>query len=96
MTTSANSIRIVQEVWPTEIYNLAVQSHVQVSFKTPGSTANTDAIGTPRILEAGCILRMEKAGRLYQASATESYGLLQEAPQKSETTPFYPSYPMLP
>lgn len=92
MTDSTNIIRIVQEVQPTEIYNLAAQSHVQVSFETPEYTANADAIGTLRILEAMRILNMEKTCRFYQASTSELYGLVQEVPQ-SETTPFYPRSP---
>lgn len=92
MTDSTNIIRIVQEVQPTEIYNLAAQSHVQVSFETPEYTANADAIGTLRILEAMRILKMEKTCRFYQASTSELYGLVQEVPQ-SETTPFYPRSP---
>ena len=92
MTDSTNLIRIIQEVQPDEIYNLAAQSHVQVSFDTPEYTANADAIGTLRILEALRILRMEKAVRFYQASTSELYGLVQEVPQR-ETTPFYPRSP---
>ncbi|MFN5270226.1 MAG: GDP-mannose 4,6-dehydratase, partial [Hyphomonadaceae bacterium] len=89
MTDSTNLIRIVQEVQPDEIYNLAAQSHVQVSFETPEYTANADAVGTLRLLEAIRILGMEKATRFYQASTSELYGLVQAVPQ-SETTPFYP------
>src|SRR3546814_19523455 len=89
MTDSTNLIRIIQEVRPSEIYNLAAQSHVQVSFETPKYTANADAIGTLRILEAIRILGMENSCRFYQASTSELYGLVQEVPQ-SETTPFYP------
>ncbi|MGI9360764.1 MAG: GDP-mannose 4,6-dehydratase [Parasphingorhabdus sp.] len=92
MTDSTNIIRIVQEVQPTEIYNLAAQSHVQVSFETPEYTANADAIGTLRLLEAMRILKMEKTCKFYQASTSELYGLVQEIPQK-ETTPFYPRSP---
>ena len=92
MTDSTNIIRIVQEVQPTEIYNLAAQSHVQVSFETPEYTANADAIGTLRLLEAMRILKMEKTCKFYQASTSELYGLVQEVPQ-SETTPFYPRSP---
>lgn len=92
MTDSTNLIRIMQEVQPTEIYNLAAQSHVQVSFETPEYTANADAIGTLRILEAIRILGMEKKTRFYQASTSELYGLVQEVPQR-ETTPFYPRSP---
>jgi GDPmannose 4,6-dehydratase len=92
MTDSTNLIRIVQDVQPTEIYNLAAQSHVQVSFETPEYTANADALGTLRLLEAIRILRMEKRVRFYQASTSELYGLVQEVPQR-ETTPFYPRSP---
>jgi GDPmannose 4,6-dehydratase len=92
MTDSTNLIRIVQEVQPTEIYNLAAQSHVQVSFETPEYTANSDALGTLRLLEAIRILGMEKVCRFYQASTSELYGLVQAVPQ-SETTPFYPRSP---
>lgn len=92
MTDSTNLIRIIQEVQPVEIYNLAAQSHVQVSFETPEYTANADAIGALRILEAIRILRMEERVRFYQASTSELYGLVQEVPQ-SESTPFYPRSP---
>ncbi|ABV95850.1 GDP-mannose 4,6-dehydratase (plasmid) [Dinoroseobacter shibae DFL 12 = DSM 16493] len=92
MTDSTNLIRVVQEVQPDEIYNLAAQSHVQVSFDTPEYTANADAVGTLRLLEALRILGMEKTTRFYQASTSELYGLVQEVPQ-SETTPFYPRSP---
>lgn len=92
LTDSTNLIRIVQEVQPDEIYNLAAQSHVKVSFETPEYTANADAIGTLRILEAIRILGLEKKTRFYQASTSELYGLVQEIPQK-ETTPFYPRSP---
>jgi len=92
LTDSTNLIRIVQEVRPTEIYNLAAQSHVGVSFETPEYTANADGIGTLRLLEAIRILGMEKTARFYQASTSELYGLVQEVPQ-SETTPFYPRSP---
>lgn len=92
MTDSTNLIRLVKEVQPDEIYNLAAQSHVQVSFDTPEYTANADGIGTLRILEAVRILGMEKTTRFYQASTSELYGLVQEVPQK-ETTPFYPRSP---
>ena len=92
LTDSTNLIRIVQEVRPDEIYNLAAQSHVQVSFETPEYTANADAIGTLRLLEAIRILGLEKKTRLYQASTSELYGLVQEVPQR-ETTPFYPRSP---
>jgi GDPmannose 4,6-dehydratase len=92
MTDSTNLIRIVQETQPDEIYNLAAQSHVQVSFETPEYTANSDAIGTLRLLEAMRILGLEKTSRFYQASTSELYGLVQEVPQ-SEKTPFYPRSP---
>src|ERR1700759_4116273 len=92
LTDATNLIRIVQETQPDEIYNLAAQSHVQVSFETPEYTANADAIGTLRLLEAIRILGMEKACRFYQASTSELYGLVQEVPQR-ETTPFYPRSP---
>ncbi len=92
MTDSTNLIRIIQETKPSEIYNLAAQSHVAVSFETPEYTANADGIGTLRILEAIRILGMEKTCRFYQASTSELYGLVQEVPQ-SETTPFYPRSP---
>lgn len=92
MTDSTNLIRIIQQVQPDEIYNLAAQSHVQVSFDTPEYTANADALGTLRILEAIRILGLEKKTRFYQASTSELYGLVQETPQK-ETTPFYPRSP---
>ena len=92
LTDSTNLIRIVQETKPTEIYNLAAQSHVQVSFETPEYTANSDAIGTLRLLEAMRILGLEKTCRFYQASTSELYGLVQEVPQR-ETTPFYPRSP---
>lgn len=92
MTDSTNLIRIVQSVQPDEIYNLAAQSHVAVSFETPEYTANADAIGPLRILEAIRILGLEKKTRFYQASTSELYGLVQETPQK-ETTPFYPRSP---
>ena len=86
LTDATNLIRIVQEVQPTEIYNLAAQSHVQVSFETPEYTANADALGTLRLLEAIRILRLEKQLRFYQASTSELYGLVREIPQR-ETTP---------
>ena len=92
LTDSTNLIRIVQEVQPDEIYNLAAQSHVQVSFETPEYTANVDALGTLRLLEAIRILGLEKKTRFYQASTSELYGKVQEIPQ-SETTPFYPRSP---
>jgi GDPmannose 4,6-dehydratase len=91
-TDATNLIRIVQETQPGEIYNLAAQSHVQVSFETPEYTANADAIGTLRLLEAIRILGLEKQTRFYQASTSELYGKVQETPQ-SETTPFYPRSP---
>ena len=92
LTDSTNLIRIIQEVQPDEIYNLAAMSHVAVSFETPEYTANADGIGTLRILEAIRILGLEKKTRFYQASTSELYGLVQEIPQK-ETTPFYPRSP---
>lgn len=92
MTDSTNLIRLIQEVRPDEIYNLAAQSHVQVSFETPEYTANADGIGPLRILEAIRILKMEKTCRFYQASTSELYGLVQEVPQR-ESTPFYPRSP---
>jgi GDPmannose 4,6-dehydratase len=92
LTDATNLIRIVQEVQPDEIYNLAAQSHVQVSFETPEYTANADAVGTLRLLEAIRILGLEKKTRFYQASTSELYGLVQEVPQR-ETTPFYPRSP---
>ena len=92
LTDSTNLIRIVQEVQPDEIYNLAAQSHVQVSFETPEYTANSDGIGVLRLLEAIRILGLSKTTRFYQASTSELYGLVQEVPQ-SETTPFYPRSP---
>ncbi len=92
LTDSTNLIRIIQETQPDEIYNLAAQSHVQVSFETPEYTANSDAIGTLRLLEAIRILGLEKKTRFYQASTSELYGKAQEIPQK-ETTPFYPRSP---
>ncbi len=92
MTDSTNLIRIVQMVQPDEIYNLAAMSHVHVSFDTPEYTANADGIGTLRLLEAIRILGLEKKTKIYQASTSELYGLVQEVPQ-SETTPFYPRSP---
>ena len=92
LTDATNLIRIVQEVQPDEIYNLAAQSHVMVSFETPEYTANSDALGTLRILEAIRILGLEKKVRFYQASTSELFGKVQETPQK-ETTPFYPRSP---
>ena len=87
LTDSTNLIRIIQETKPDEIYNLAAQSHVKVSFDSPEYTANADAIGTLRILEAIRILKLESKTRFYQASTSEMYGYVQEVPQK-ETTPF--------
>jgi GDPmannose 4,6-dehydratase len=92
MTDSTNLIRIVQETQPDEIYNLAAMSHVKVSFDTPEYTANADGIGTLRLLEAVRILGLEKKTRIYQASTSELYGLVQETPQR-ESTPFYPRSP---
>lgn len=92
LTDSTNLIRIIQEVQPDEIYNLGAMSHVQVSFETPEYTANVDGIGTLRILEAVRILGLTKKTKIYQASTSELYGLVQETPQK-ETTPFYPRSP---
>lgn len=92
MTDSSSLIRIIQKVRPDEIYNLAAQSHVAVSFEEPEYTANSDALGALRILEAIRILGLEKKTRYYQASTSELYGLVQETPQK-ETTPFYPRSP---
>lgn len=92
LTDATNLIRIIQETQPNEIYNLAAQSHVKVSFETPEYTANTDALGTLRLLEAIRILGMEKKARFYQASTSEMYGKVQETPQK-ESTPFYPRSP---
>lgn len=92
MTDSSNLIRIVQDTQPDEIYNLAAQSHVAVSFETPEYTANADALGALRLLEAIRLLGLEKKTRFYQASTSELYGLVQEVPQR-ETTPFYPRSP---
>lgn len=92
LTDTSNLVRIIQEVQPDEIYNLGAQSHVAVSFESPEYTADVDAIGTLRILEAIRILGLEKKTRFYQASTSELYGLVQETPQK-ETTPFYPRSP---
>ncbi len=92
LTDSTNLIRIIQETQPDEIYNLAAQSHVHVSFETPEYTANADALGTLRLLEALRILNMTKKVKFYQASTSELYGKVQETPQK-ETTPFYPRSP---
>ena len=92
LTDSSNLIRIIQQTQPDEIYNLAAQSHVAVSFEVPEYTANSDALGTLRILEAIRILGLEKKTKFYQASTSELYGLVQETPQ-TETTPFYPRSP---
>ena len=92
LTDSTNLIRIIQDVQPNEIYNLAAQSHVAVSFETPEYTANADAVGAVRLLEAIRILRREEQTRFYQASTSEMFGKVQEVPQK-ETTPFYPRSP---
>jgi GDPmannose 4,6-dehydratase len=92
LTDTGNLIRLVKEIQPDEIYNLAAQSHVRVSFDSPEYTANVDALGTLRILEAVRILGLEKKTKVYQASTSELYGLVQETPQ-SETTPFYPRSP---
>src|SRR5712675_1361478 len=92
LTDSTNLIRIIQETKPDEIYNLAAMSHVKVSFDSPEYTANADGIGTLRLLEAVRILKLEKKTRIYQASTSELYGMVQEIPQK-ETTAFYPRSP---
>jgi GDPmannose 4,6-dehydratase len=92
LTDSTNLIRLISEIKPDEIYNLAAQSHVKVSFETPEYTANADGIGTLRILEAIRILKLEKKTRFYQASTSEMYGMVQEIPQ-TEKTPFYPRSP---
>ncbi len=92
MTDTSNLIRIIQEVKPDEIYNLAAMSHVHVSFETPEYTANVDAMGTLRLLEAIRILNLEKKTKIYQASTSELYGKVQEVPQ-TEKTPFYPRSP---
>ena len=92
LTDATNLVRVIEEASPTEIYNLAAQSHVQVSFETPEYTANADAIGTLRILEAMRILKLKERTRFYQASTSELYGKVQETPQ-SEKTPFYPRSP---
>ncbi len=92
MTDSTNLIKIIQEVQPDEIYNLAAMSHVHVSFDTPEYTANADGLGTLRLLEAIRILRLEKKTRIYQTSTSELYGMVQEVPQ-TEKTPFYPRSP---
>jgi len=92
LTDATNMLRIIQQVQPDEIYNLAAQSHVQVSFETPEYTANADALGTLRVLEAIRILHLERSTRFYQASTSEMFGLVHESPQ-NETTPFYPRSP---
>ncbi|NCC97238.1 MAG: GDP-mannose 4,6-dehydratase, partial [Synergistales bacterium] len=92
LTDSSNIIRLLQEIKPDEIYNLAAQSHVKVSFETPEYTANGDGLGVLRILEAIRILGLESKTRFYQASTSELYGKVQEIPQR-ETTPFYPRSP---
>ena len=92
LTDSTNIIKIIQEVRPDEIYNLGAQSHVSVSFESPEYTANSDALGTLRILEAVRLLGLGKKTKIYQASTSELYGLVQEVPQ-SETTPFHPRSP---
>ena len=92
MTDTASLIRVIQQVQPHEIYNLAAQSHVAVSFEEPEYTANSDALGTLRLLEAVRILGMEGHARFYQASTSELYGKVQETPQR-ENTPFYPRSP---
>jgi GDPmannose 4,6-dehydratase len=92
MTDSTSLLRLIDEIQPTEIYNLAAQSHVQVSFETPEYTANTDALGTLRVLEAVRILKLQHRARFYQASTSELFGKVQETPQR-ETTPFYPRSP---
>ena len=92
LTDSTNLVRVIQQVKPDEIYNLGAQSHVKVSFEVPEYTGQVDALGTLRILEAVCLLGMQDRVRIYQASTSELYGLVQEVPQK-ETTPFYPRSP---
>src|SRR5882757_5524079 len=92
LTDATNLIRLIQQIRPDEIYNLAAQSHVAVSFEEPEYTANADALGTLRVLEAIRIAGFEKKTKFYQASTSELYGLVQETPQK-ETTPFYPRSP---
>ena len=92
MTDTSNLIRIIKEVQPDEIYNLAAMSHVHVSFETPEYTANVDGLGTLRLLEAIRILNLEKKTKIYQASTSELYGKVQEVPQ-TEKTPFYPRSP---
>jgi GDPmannose 4,6-dehydratase len=92
LTDSTNLIRLIQEIKPDEIYNLAAMSHVKVSFEMPEYTANTDALGTLRVLEAVRLLNLEKKTKIYQASTSELYGKVQEVPQ-TEKTPFYPRSP---
>src|SRR6187431_488194 len=92
LTDASSLLRIIQQTQPDEIYNLAAQSHVQVSFETPEYTANADGLGTLRLLEAIRILGLEKKTRFYQASTSELFGMVQEVPQR-ETTPFYPRSP---
>src|SRR4249919_3831419 len=92
LTDATNLVRIIQEVQPSEIYNLAAQSHVQVSFETPEYTANSDALGPLRMLEAIRILNLERQARFYQASSSELFGKVRETPQR-ELTPFYPRSP---
>ena len=92
LTDATNVVRVIQSVQPEEIYNLAAQSHVAVSFETPEYTANADALGALRILEAIRILGLEKRTRFYQASTSEMFGKVQETPQR-ETSPFYPRAP---
>lgn len=92
LTDATNLVRVIKQVQPDEIYNLGAQSHVKVSFEMPEYTADVDAMGTLRILEAVRLLGMEDRVRIYQASTSELYGLVQESPQK-ETTPFYPRSP---
>src|SRR6266545_2771149 len=92
MTDSSSLVRVIEQAQPDELYNLAAQSHVAVSFEEPEYTANSDALGALRVLEAIRILGLEKHTRFYQASTSELYGLVQETPQK-ETTPFYPRSP---
>jgi GDPmannose 4,6-dehydratase len=92
LTDSSSLVRIIQEVQPDELYNLAAQSHVAVSFEQPEYTANSDAVGTLRILEAIKVLKLEGKTKFYQAGTSEMFGLVQEVPQK-ETTPFYPRSP---
>ena len=93
MTDATNLIRLIQETQPDEIYNLAAQSHVQVSFDSPEYTADVDGLGTMRMLEAIRLLGMEKKTKFYQASTSELYGKVQEVPQSETTPPFYPRSP---